>query len=147
MKKESICCINNDFSIENLKVLVSDIYRKTKPLCYLHSFGCQQNVTDGEKLKELIKKIGYEFTDNTDNADLIILNTCAVRENAEDRVFGTIGEYKRLKKKSPTQLFVYAAVWHSKSILQSVLSRLISRLIWFSVHLHLIGFMKCFMKY
>lgn len=101
MKKESICCINNDFSIENLKVLVSDIYKKIKPLCYLHSFGCQQNVTDGEKLKDLIKKIGYEFTDNTDNADLIILNTCAVRENAEDRVFGTIGEYKRLKKEKP----------------------------------------------
>ena len=104
MKNESICCINNDFSIENLKNLISDIYGDTVPLCYLHSFGCQQNVTDGEKLKNLIAKIGYEFTDNTDDASLIILNTCAVRENAEDRVFGKIGEFKRFKEKKTDKI-------------------------------------------
>lgn len=104
MENESICCINNDFSVDNLKNLISDIYGDTVPLCYLHSFGCQQNVTDGEKLKNLITKIGYEFTDNTDDASLIILNTCAVRENAEDRVFGKIGEYKRLKEKKADRI-------------------------------------------
>ncbi len=101
MINESICCINNDFSVDNLKRLITEIYGYTAPLCYLHSFGCQQNVTDGEKLKGLIKEIGYGFTDNEQDASLIILNTCAVRENAEDRVFGTIGEYKHIKKKRP----------------------------------------------
>lgn len=101
MKNESICCTDNDFSIENLKKLISYIYGDTAPLCYLHSFGCQQNVTDGEKLKGLLAKIGYDFTDDTADASLIVLNTCAVRENAEDRVFGTIGEFKRLKENRP----------------------------------------------
>ena len=101
MKNESICCINNDFSIDNLKNLVTATYGDTQPLCYLHSFGCQQNATDGEKLKNLISKIGYGFTDETEKASLIILNTCAVREHAEDRVFGNIGRFKRLKKEKP----------------------------------------------
>ena len=101
MEKKSICCVNNNFSIDDLKRLISDIYGDKTPLCYLHSFGCQQNATDGEKLKDLISKIGYEFTENTENASLIILNTCAVREHAEDRVFGNIGRYKRLKKERP----------------------------------------------
>ncbi len=101
MENRSICCINNDFSIENLKKLISEIYGDKTPLCYLHSFGCQQNATDGEKLMDLIAKIGYGFTDETENASLIILNTCAVREHAEDRVFGNIGKFKRLKQERP----------------------------------------------
>ena len=65
---------------------------------YVRSFGCQLNVSDGEKIKGLLKEIGYEFTENENEADLIILNTCAVRENAEDRVFGIVGSMKKLKE-------------------------------------------------
>ena len=68
------------------------------PLAYVHSYGCQQNVSDGEKIKGMLAKAGYGFTDDTSQAQLIILNTCAVRENAEDRVFGTIGNLKKLKE-------------------------------------------------
>lgn len=68
------------------------------PLAFLHSYGCQQNVSDGEKIKGRLAQIGYDFTDNTDEAQLILLNTCAVRENAEDRVFGNIGNMKKLKE-------------------------------------------------
>lgn len=71
------------------------------PLAYVHSFGCQQNVSDGEKLKGQLQGVGYEFTSERSQAQLIVLNTCAVRENAEDRVFGTLGEMKRLKELSP----------------------------------------------
>ncbi len=71
-----------------------------RPLAYIHSYGCQQNVSDGEKIKGSLSKIGYDFTDNTDEAQLILLNTCAVRENAEDRVFGNIGGMKHLKEKN-----------------------------------------------
>ncbi|MBQ8107948.1 MAG: tRNA (N6-isopentenyl adenosine(37)-C2)-methylthiotransferase MiaB, partial [Ruminococcus sp.] len=69
-----------------------------EPLAFLHSYGCQQNVSDGEKIKGMLAKAGFAFTDDTDTADLIILNTCAVRENAEDRVFGNIGNFKKLKE-------------------------------------------------
>ena len=71
------------------------------PLAYVHSFGCQQNVSDAEKLKGQLSQIGYDFTDDMTSAQLIILNTCAVRENAEDRVFGTIGNLKKFKQQNP----------------------------------------------
>ena len=64
---------------------------------YVRSFGCQLNVSDGEKIQGLLKKMGYSFTENEQEADLIILNTCAVRENAEDRVYGIVGSMKKLK--------------------------------------------------
>ena len=72
------------------------------PKALVRSFGCQLNVSDGEKIKGLLEKIGYTFTENEDEADLIILNTCAVRESAEDRVFGIIGSMKKLKELKPS---------------------------------------------
>lgn len=83
--------------IDELKNTLGENVRKA----YVRSFGCQLNVSDGEKIKGLLKKIGYEFTENENEADLIILNTCAVRENAEDRVFGIVGSMKRLKDLKP----------------------------------------------
>ena len=71
------------------------------PLAYVHSYGCQQNVTDGEKIKGMLEEMGYGFTDDTANADFILFNTCAVRENAVERVFGNVGALKHLKKKNP----------------------------------------------
>jgi len=72
-----------------------------QPLAYLHSFGCQLNVADGEKLSGILKQMGYGFTDDVSQASLILYNTCAVRENAEDRVFGTLGSIKKLKQENP----------------------------------------------
>lgn len=71
-----------------------------RPLAYVYSFGCQQNVSDGEKLKGQLSLIGYEFTDDTEQAQLIIFNTCAVRENAENTVYGAVGDLKHLKEKN-----------------------------------------------
>lgn len=71
------------------------------PLAYVHSFGCQQNVSDGEKIKGMFAEMGFGLTDEPEQADAIIFNTCAVRENAEDRVFGLIGSLKHLKKRRP----------------------------------------------
>ena len=71
------------------------------PRLYLHSFGCQQNVNDGELLRGVLAGVGFASTDTTEDADLIIFNTCAVREHAEQRVFGNIGALKALKKKNP----------------------------------------------
>ena len=71
------------------------------PLAYVHTFGCQLNVADGEKLTGLLQAMGYGTTDTVENASLILYNTCAVRENAEDRVFGTLGSIKKLKLENP----------------------------------------------
>ena len=71
------------------------------PLAYVHSFGCQQNQSDGEKIKGMLAQMGYGFTDAPESAQLVIYNTCAVRENAEDRVFGHVGALKPLKKEHP----------------------------------------------
>lgn len=72
------------------------------PLAHVHSYGCQQNVSDGEKIKGMLAEMGYGFTDDTAKADLILFNTCAVRENAEDRVFGNVGALKHLKNRKPS---------------------------------------------
>lgn len=80
-----------------LKALLEKIYIDSPPLAYIHSFGCQQNISDAEKIKGFLAEIGYGFTDIQDDSDLIIYNTCAVRENAEARVYGNIGELKHLK--------------------------------------------------
>ncbi len=69
------------------------------PLAYVHTFGCQQNVSDGEKIKGMLAEIGYGSADSPETADLVIYNTCAVRENAEDRVFGNVGALKPVKQK------------------------------------------------
>ncbi len=68
---------------------------------HLKTYGCQGNLADSEKISGLLKWMGYEKTDNDENADLIIFNTCAIRENAENRVFGELGRIKNLKKKNP----------------------------------------------
>lgn len=74
------------------------------PKAHVHTFGCQQNVSDGEKIKGMLALMGYGFSDTPDGADLVIFNTCAVRENAEDRVFGNLGALKHEKAKNPEML-------------------------------------------
>ena len=74
--------------------------REAHPVACVDTFGCQQNVSDGEKIKGMLAQMGYGFTPETAFADLILFNTCAVRENAEDRVFGNIGALKKLKEKN-----------------------------------------------
>ena len=71
------------------------------PLAYTHSYGCQQNVSDGEKINGMLYRMGYDITDDPEKADFILYNTCAVRENAENRVFGNLGALKHLKNRNP----------------------------------------------
>ena len=73
----------------------------TPPLAYVRSYGCQQNVNDGEKIRGVLMDIGFGVCDSVEQADLILFNTCAVREHAEQRVFGNVGALKKLKEKNP----------------------------------------------
>ena len=70
---------------------------------YVHflTYGCQMNFSDAERMEGELAKIGYEYTDTMAKADLIMINTCCVRETAEDKVYGKIGEIKGLKRKNP----------------------------------------------
>lgn len=72
-----------------------------RPLAFVHSYGCQQNVSDSERIKGMLAKMGFGFTDTPDNADLILFNTCAVRGHAEDRVLGNVGALKARKAQHP----------------------------------------------
>ena len=75
-----------------------------QPAAFVRTYGCQQNVADSEKLKGMLEQMGCALTEDKTEADIIIFNTCAVREHAEDRVFGNVGELKALKKKKPSLL-------------------------------------------
>ena len=77
-----------------------EIYGEHPKACVV-TFGCQQNVSDSEKLKGMLDACGYICTGNMDEADFVIFNTCAVREHAQDRVYGNIGKVKALKKAKP----------------------------------------------
>jgi tRNA-2-methylthio-N6-dimethylallyladenosine synthase len=68
---------------------------------YLKSFGCQMNVTDSEQLIGMLNRSGYELTECPDDADLILLNTCAIRGKAEQKVFSDLGRLKTVKTRKP----------------------------------------------
>lgn len=75
--------------------------RGEKPMAFVRTYGCQQNVADSEKIKGMLGAAGFDFTESPDDADFILFNTCAVREHAEDRVFGNVGALKNLKRRHP----------------------------------------------
>ena len=64
---------------------------------YIKTYGCQMNVHDSENIKALLEQMSFKETDNMEDADLILLNTCAIRENAHNKVFGFLGRVKHLK--------------------------------------------------
>lgn len=74
------------------------------PKAFVHSYGCQQNVSDGEKIKGQLLSMGYSMTESPQDADFVMYNTCAVREHAEQRVFGNVGALKNIKRHRPDML-------------------------------------------
>lgn len=76
-------------------------YRTAPPKAFVHTYGCQGNVADSERIIGQLFEMGYALCEKPQEADLILYNTCAVREHAEDRVFGNVGAIKRYKKENP----------------------------------------------
>ncbi len=72
-----------------------------RPRAFVLTFGCQQNEADSEKLRGLAREMGYDITDTPEDASLIAVNTCAIREHAEKRALSIIGQYKHLKERNP----------------------------------------------
>ncbi|MGG1598351.1 tRNA (N6-isopentenyl adenosine(37)-C2)-methylthiotransferase MiaB [Paenibacillus naphthalenovorans] len=91
--------VHYDFNIpEELRELGKDKYY------LIQTYGCQMNEHDTETIKGLLEQMGYRATEDRRQADIILLNTCAVRENAEDKVFGELGHLKHLKTEKPSLL-------------------------------------------
>lgn len=102
-KESQQILLNNDKIIESIKEdnqIYFDTHGQNKKYMIL-TYGCQMNEHDSEKLAATIESMGYEVTPFQDNADLILVNTCCVRENAELKVYGKIGTFKTLKEKNP----------------------------------------------
>lgn len=75
--------------------------RQKQPLAFVETYGCQQNSSDSERIKGMLADMGFGFCTDVNEADFILYNTCAVRENAELRVFGNLGALKNIKRKRP----------------------------------------------
>lgn len=99
--KEKVFVSEQDMLRQNEYMqLVSEIINsrfKSAPKAFVHTYGCQGNVSDGERLEGMLEKMGYALTDDLEEADLVLYNTCAIREHAEDRVFGNVGALKGMK--------------------------------------------------
>lgn len=87
--------------IKKVNTVLCSRYSAEAPKAFVHTYGCQGNVADSEHIKGMLVEMGYELCDDVEVADLILYNTCAIREHAEDRVFGNVGALKRLKKDKP----------------------------------------------
>src|SRR5277367_2364924 len=68
---------------------------------FIRTFGCQMNDHDSERIAADLTKDGYERTDDVESADVIVLNTCCIRENADNRLYGHLGDLKALRERKP----------------------------------------------
>ena len=87
---------------------------------YILTMGCQLNENDSEKLCGMIEQMNYSKTENLENADLIVFNTCCVRENAEDRLFGKLGEVKKYKEEKGTIIAIGGCMMQEKHIVEKL---------------------------
>jgi len=91
--------------MQNVRELAQE--RKNPLFAYVDTYGCQQNEADSEKLRGMLVEMGYEITADENVADIAVVNTCAIRENAENRVLGNVGALVHTKRANPKQLIVF----------------------------------------
>lgn len=131
MSKRNIDIITEDIKLNDDKFLelknnnehffIMNGRRKTY---HILTYGCQMNEHDSEKISGMLTSIGYEETNDEKSADLVIFNTCLIRENAELRVFGKLGEVKGLKRKNPDMLVaVCGCMMQKQEIREKVLKK------------------------
>src|SRR5215213_5580368 len=89
---------------------------------HLTTFGCQMNEHDSERMKGMLESLGYAESDDRDGADLILFNTCSIRESADNRLVGNLGEAKRLKSEDPARVVGVGGCW-SQSLKEKVFER------------------------
>ena len=95
---------------------VKEINRDKELYYNILTMGCQLNENDSEKISGMLEKMGYVETDNIEKANLYIINTCCVRENAEEKLFGKLGELKKLKKQNDSIIAIGGCMMQEKHI-------------------------------
>ena len=100
MHKPDLCVAKNREKVKinytNLDLDIKPVFKGKK--YFLRTYGCQMNVHDSEEIRYYLEQLGYSHSDTLEDADIVVLNTCAIRENAKDKVFGYLGRCKHLKK-------------------------------------------------
>ncbi len=86
------------------KIKILNDARPTPPLAFVDTYGCQQNEADSERIRGMLAEMGYAFTQDEGEASVVVINTCAVREHAEQRVLGNVGALVHTKRKNPGQV-------------------------------------------
>ena len=113
---------NNIVNYEYFNIDKNDSFKNKK--YYIKTYGCQMNVHDSEEIKALLETIGFNETNDMNDSDLIILNTCAIRENAHDKVFGFLGRCKHLKQeKKDIIICLCGCMAQEESVVNEILNK------------------------
>ncbi len=107
IKEDFIQKVNEKIKNKNLKYIIL-------------TFGCQLNENDSEKIAGLLEKMGFAETEKFDQADIVVFNTCCVRENAEERLFGKLGEIKKMKETKNVLVAIGGCMMQEKSMLDKI---------------------------
>ena len=99
---------------------VKELNEGKNPKYYILTMGCQLNENDSEKLCGMLEEMGYTKTEQYQKADLVLFNTCCVRENAEDKLFGKLGELKRVKEQKGTIIAIGGCMMQEKHITDKI---------------------------
>ena len=95
--------------------------RDTTPLAYVETYGCQQNEADSERIRGLLVESGYAITDTAEGADVVVMNTCAIREHAEQRVFGNLGALTHFKRRhSRMKIFLCGCMAGQEKVVERI---------------------------
>ena len=109
--------------MDKIKAINEEFYIKKgrRKKMHITTFGCQMNAHDSEKLHGMLVKMGYEPTEEEKDADFVIYNTCCVRENAENKVYGNLGYLKHQKKRNPyMKIALCGCMMQQETVLQTI---------------------------
>ncbi len=109
--------------LENYKITTEQKLIGKGKKCYVKTYGCQMNEHDSENIKAILEDMGYISTDNMEDANLIILNTCAIRENAHNKVFGLLGRIKHMKQTKEVMVGFGGCMAQEEVIVDEILNK------------------------
>jgi tRNA-2-methylthio-N6-dimethylallyladenosine synthase len=118
-RKEKSKIIHNFFNLEpKYKIIGLNKY------FYVRTYGCQSNIRDSENIKGILSNMGYKEATNANDANIVILNTCAIRENAEEKVFGEVGFLKSLSKKKDFMFGICGCMAQEESVIKKIINKI-----------------------